>query len=93
MFVNEKNEICVVDINKRSMRYIYQGVKGDIVQVVKGCDWESMDDEEWNKQSNRLGSNLPNRDKVIIVATEDGYVYEYQCYFDSKPKVIRINNY
>ena len=93
MFVNEKNEICVVDINKRSMRYIYQGVKGDIVQVVKGCDWESMDDEEWNKQSNRLGSNLLNRDKVIIVATEDGYVYEYQCYFDSKPKVIRINNY
>lgn len=93
MFVNEKNEICVVDINKRSMRYIYQGVKGDIVQVVKGCNWDSMGDEEWNQQSNRLGSNLPNRDKVIIVVTEDGYVYEYQCYFDSKPKVIRINNY
>lgn len=95
LFVNEKNEICIVDINRKSMKYVYQGVKGDIVQVVKGCDWDSMNEDVWNEENNEIGNdtNGPNRDKVIIAVTEDGYVYEYQCYFDTRPKVIRIDNY
>ena len=95
LFVNEKNEICILDINKKSMKYVYQGAKGDIVQVVKGCDWDSLNEDVWNEENNEIGNDMngPNRDKVIVAVTEDGYVYEYQCYFDTKPKVIRIDNY
>ena len=95
LFVNEKNEICILDINKKSMKYVYQGAKGDIVQVVKGCDWDSLNEDVWNEENNEIGNDMngPNRDKLIVAVTEDGYVYEYQCYFDTKPKVIRIDNY
>ena len=93
MFVNEKNEIWVVDLVRKSRRFIYQGIKGDIVKVVKGCDWDYKgDDVDWNGEVNRGGNNW-SKDKVIVVATEDGYVYEYQVFFDVKQKVIMVDNY
>ena len=77
LFVNEKNEICILDINKKSMKYVYQGAKGDIVQVVKGCDWDSLNEDVWNEENNEIGNDMngPNRDKLIVAVTEDGYVY------------------
>ena len=54
-----------------------------------------VNEDVWNEENNEIGNDMngPNRDKLIVAVTEDGYVYEYQCYFDTKPKVIRIDNY
>jgi WD40 repeat protein len=93
LFVNEKNEIWVVDLVRKSRRFVYEGIKGDIVKVVKGCDWDYKgEDCDWNAEVNR-GGNSWSKDKVIVVVTEDGYVYEYQVYFDVKQKVIMVDNY
>ena len=82
MFINEKNEMCIVDITSKKMKYVYDGIKGDIVKVIKGCDWESE----------KCLENGCNGEKVVIVATEDGFVYEYQVYPDVQ-KPFYIDNY
>jgi hypothetical protein len=64
------------------MKYVYDGIKGDIVKVIKGCDWESE----------KCLENSCNGEKVVIVATEDGFVYEYQVYPDIQ-KPFYIDNY
>ena len=79
--VDYKNNINLMNLDKKDLEVIFEGPKKDIVQIIKCFDWDPDNSEKSKSATN-------NENRKIIAVSKDGYVYSYNSDLFGKMKTM-----